>query len=68
VIIADYSVVPEAIIVGQLVQAYVLTTGHGYFLLVGESGINGIVLLHNIKSTPQSNWCLIEVKKIMTPI
>ena len=68
VMISDYPVVPLSITVSQLVQGYIFTSGHGCFLVADEDGVRGILTLPNIKSVPQSNWGVTQVKEIMTPV
>jgi CBS domain-containing protein len=68
VMASDYPVVPLSITVSQLVQGYISTSGRGYFLVADEGGIRGILTLPNIKSVPQPNWDVTQVKDIMTPV
>ena len=68
VMTSDYPVVPLSITVGQLVQGYIFTSGHGCFLVADEGGVRGILTLPNIKSVPQPNWGVTQVKEIMTPV
>lgn len=68
VMTSDYPVVPLSITVGQLVQGYIFTSGRGCFLVADEGGVRGILTLPNIKSVPQPNWGVTQVKEIMTPV
>ncbi len=68
VMTSNYPVVPSSITVSQLIQGYIFTSGRGCFLVADEDGIIGILTLHNIKSVPQSNWGVTQVKEIMTPV
>jgi Zn-dependent protease len=68
VMVSDYPVIPLSITVSQLVQGYIFTSGRGYFLVADEGGIRGILTLPNIKSVPQPNWDVTQVKDIMTPV
>lgn len=68
VMVSDYPVVPLSITVSQLVQGYIFTSGRDYFLVADEDGIRGILTLPNIKSVPQPNWDVTQVKDIMTPV
>ena len=68
VMASDYPVVPLSITVSQLVQKYIFTSGRGYFLVADDGGIRGILTLLNIKSIPQPNWDVTQVKDIMTPL
>jgi CBS domain-containing protein len=65
---SDYPVVPLSITVSQLVQRYIFASGRGCFLVADEGGIRGVLTLHNIKSVPQPNWGVTQVKEIMTPV
>ena len=68
VMTSDYPVIPLSITVSQLVQGYIFTSGHGYFLVADEGGVRGILTLPNIKSVSQPNWGVTQVKEIMTPV
>lgn len=68
VMTTDYPVVPLSITVSQLVQGYIFTSGRGYFLVADEGGVRGILTLPNIKSVPQPNWDVTQVREIMTPV
>jgi len=68
VMTSNYPVVPSSITVNQLVQGYVFTNGRGCFLVADEGMVMGILTLHNIKSVPQPNWGVTQVKEIMAPI
>ena len=68
VMTSDYPVIPLSITVSQLVQGYIFTSGHGYFLVADEGGVRGILTLPNIKSVSQPNWGVTQVKEIMAPI
>ena len=68
VMTSDYPVVPLSITVSQLVQRYIFTSGRGCFLVADEDGVRGILTLPNIKSVPQPNWGVTQVKEIMTPV
>jgi len=68
VMTSDCPVVPSNITVSRLVQEYVFTSGHRFFLVADDSGFKGIVTLHNIKSISQQNWDMTPVKAIMTPV
>jgi len=64
----DCPVVPPNITVNWLVQGYVLTSGHHFFLVADEGELKGVLTLHNIKAVPQQNWDVAQVKEIMTPV
>ncbi len=68
VMTSDYPVVPLSTTVSQLVQGYIFTSGHGYFLVADGGGVRGILTLPNIKSVSQPNWGVTQVKEIMAPI
>ena len=61
-------VVPLDVTVNQLVQRYLFPSGHHLFLVADEGKLEGILLLHNIKSVPKQNWDVTQVKEIMTPL
>ena len=65
---SDYMVVPPNVTVSELVQRYVLPTGHRFFLVADESRFMGILTLHNIKSISQSDWDMTRVEKIIVPV
>ena len=65
---SDCPVVPSNITVNRLVQEYIFTTGHRFFLVADDSGLKGILTLHNIKSVSQQSWDVTQVKEIMTPL
>ena len=62
------SVVPPNITISQLLQKYILTSGHQCFLVADEGRLEGILMLPDIKSVPQQNWDLTQVREIMNPI
>ena len=65
---SDCPVVPSNITISNLVQDYIFTSGHGYFLVTDESELKGILTLRNIKSVAQPNWEVTQVKDVMTPV
>ncbi len=64
----DYAVVPPNFTLNQLVQEYIFTRGHHFFLVADEDGLEGILTLRNIKSVSPQNWDTAQVKEIMTPV
>jgi len=68
VMTSDCPVVPLSITVSQLVQGYIFTSGRGCFLVADEDGVRGILTLPDIKSVPQPNWGVTQVREIMTPV
>ncbi|HEX73836.1 MAG TPA: site-2 protease family protein [Dehalococcoidia bacterium] len=68
VMTSDYPVVPSDITISRLVQEYVLVSGRHFLLVADEGQLKGIVTLHNIKTIPQGNWGVTQVKEIMIPI
>lgn len=68
VMTTNCAAVPPNITVSQLVQGYILTGGHQCFLIADEGRLEGILMLHDIKSIPQHNWGVTQVKEIMTPV
>ena len=68
VMTSDSPVVPPNITVSELVQGYLLTSGHHFFMVTNEGRLEGILTLENIKSVPQQSWNMTQVKEIMTPV
>ncbi len=68
VMTSDCPVVPPSATINQLVQGYVLTSGHRCFLVAEEGKLMGILAVHNIKTVSQPNWGVTQVKEIMTPV
>jgi predicted transcriptional regulator len=67
VMTTDYLVVPPDMMITQLVQHYVLTSGHRFFILADEGRLHGLITLPNIKSVPPEKWSTTPVRDIMTP-
>jgi Zn-dependent protease len=67
VMTTDYPVIPSNITVGELVQYHVFPSGRRFFLVADEGRLQGMVTLNNIKSTPQQEWGVTQVREIMTP-
>lgn len=65
---SDFAVVPSDVTVNHLVQGYIFTGGHHFFLVADEGELKGILTLHNIKSVSQQNWETTQVKEIMTAV
>ncbi len=65
---SNFPVAPAEMTVGELVQRYVLPTGHRLFVVADESRLLGIVTLHNIKPVARQNWPITLVREIMTPV
>ncbi len=68
VMTTDCPLVPPNITVSQLVQGYILTSGRQCFLVADEGRLEGALMLANIKSIPQQDWGVTQVREIMTPI
>lgn len=68
VMTSDCPVVPSNVTVNQLVQRYLFPSGHHLFWVADGGKLEGILILHNIKSVPQQSWDVTQVKEIMTPI
>ena len=68
VMTTDCPAVPPNITVSQLVQGYILTSGRQCFLVADEGRLEGVLILPNIKSVPQQNWEVTQVREIMTPM
>jgi len=61
-------VVPSDITLSQLVREHVLPSGCHLFMVADEGGLQGILTLQNIKSVPQQEWAVTQVKKVIIPI
>ncbi len=68
VMTSDCPVIPPNVTVNQLVQGYIFISGRQCFLVADKGGIEGVLVLDNIKSIPQQNWNVTQVREIMTPI
>lgn len=68
VMTADCAAVPPNITVSQLIQGYILTGGRQCFLIADEGRLEGVLVLHNIKSLPQPKWEVTQLREIMTPV
>jgi len=68
VMTSDFPIVSSDVTLAQLIERYIFTTGRRYFVVVDEGRLKGIVTLYNIKSVPQPNWGMTQVKDIMTPV
>jgi Zn-dependent protease/predicted transcriptional regulator len=64
----DCPTVPPNLSLKELVQSYILPTGHSYFLVAEEGRLRGIITLYNVKMVPQTHWDLTRVGEIMTPL
>ena len=53
VMLSDYAVFPPNITVSELIQRYILHTGHRFFLVATEERFTRVLILHNIKSVSQ---------------
>ncbi|MFC1593061.1 site-2 protease family protein [Candidatus Omnitrophota bacterium] len=61
-------VVPSNITVSHLVQGHVFNNGCYYLLVADEDEAKGVLALRDIKSVPQQDWGVTQVKEIMTTI
>ena len=68
VMTSNCPVIPLSVTVNQLVQGYVLLSGHRCFLVADEDGLTGLLTLRDIKSVSRQNWGVTQVKEIMTPL
>ncbi len=68
VMLSDCPVIPPNVTVNQLVQGYIFTSGSQCFLVADKGRLEGVLVLHNIKSIPQQDWSVTQVREIMTPI
>jgi Zn-dependent protease/CBS domain-containing protein len=64
----NYLVVPPDITLEQLVNENILTTGRRSFPVVGESGVLGLITLHNVRTVPREQWRIKTVREAMTPL
>ena len=60
-------IVSRHLTINQLVQDYVLYGGRHCFMVADEGRLEGIITLHDIKTTPQQQRDMITVGEIMTP-
>jgi CBS domain-containing protein len=63
----DCPVVPPELTIEQLVHGNILTSGRRCFPVIQNSGILGLVTIHNIKAVPRDQWSTKTVKETMTP-
>ena len=68
VMTVNYPVVPSDITLSQLVREYVLPGGYHLFMVADKGGLRGILTLQNIKSVPQQEWAVTQVREVITPI
>ncbi len=68
VMTSDFPVVSSDVTIDQLIERYIFTTGRRYFLVSDEGRLKGVLALPNIKSVPQPNWGVTQLKDIMTPL
>lgn len=67
VMTSDYIVVPPDMRLSELVQKYIMSIGHRFFLIANESKFFGILTLNNIKPVPQTDWDSTLIDKVMVP-
>lgn len=63
----DCLVVSPELTIEQLVNEHILTSGRRCFPVVSDSGLVGLVTLHNIKAVPRNLWGMKTMKEVMTP-
>ncbi len=68
VMTSEFPVIPPDLTVAELVQGYIFTRGHRFFVVADEGRLNGILTLQDIKSLPQQKWGAVRVREIMTPV
>jgi Zn-dependent protease/CBS domain-containing protein len=59
--------VPPDLSLSGLAQAYLLTTGHRYFVVTEDGRMIGIITVEDIKGVPHSLWYTTPVREAMTP-
>ncbi len=64
----DCAVISPQLTLGELVQRYIFSGGRQCFLVIDEGQLEGVLTLKNVKSVPQSDWALMPVREIMTPV
>ena len=62
----DCAGIPPDITISQLIQGYILARGNRCFLVGGESWLEGVLTLSDVKSIPRQNWEITPVREIMT--
>ena len=67
VMTADCPVVPHDLTLRQLIDGYVLPSGHSFFMVVDQGKLEGAITLHDIKAVPQQRWDITTVRESMTP-
>lgn len=68
VMTSDCPVVAASVTIARLVRDYIFASGHRCFLVTDEGELEGILTLGNIKTVPQSDWEITQVRNIMTPV
>jgi Zn-dependent protease len=64
----EFTTVPAGLTIQTLVDDFVLHRKERVFLVMDqESGLQGIVCLEDIKSSPKENWPWARVRDVMTP-
>ena len=64
----EFTTVPAGLTIQALVDDFVLHRKERVFLVMDqESGLQGIICLEDVKSTPKENWPWARVRDIMTP-
>ncbi len=59
--------VPSRLKIRQLVDDYILPTGHRYFLVVDGDVPRGVVTLRDVARVPRNRWDWTSVRDMMTP-
>ncbi len=63
----EESQVPSRLKIRQLVDDYILPTGHRYFLVVDGDVPRGVVTLRDVAQVPRDRWDWTSVRDMMTP-
>ena len=62
-----YPAIPPTITIERLVNDYILATGHGYFPVVEEGFVLGLVTVRDAETMPRGQWAVKTVEEAMTP-
>jgi Zn-dependent protease len=68
VMTTSYLIVPPNLNLRELVQSYVLLTGRHYFVIAEEGRLKGVVTSQDVERVPRTEWDIIPVSEVMTPV
>ncbi len=63
----DCALVEPDLSLDALVNERILGSGRRCFFIAGESGLAGMVTLHNVRAVPREEWAMVSVSQAMTP-